>query len=208
MTDKYYRNVGVLTAFSGYAAGADYQRHAGTDTQCLPKDPNWRKYHDAKNEAAYIYGSEYQMKTYLLGEALYANYHDYDVPCAVCQSQKCFNVHMVPDRIQTLHDSSLTNNVKFRTFYLLNKYLLPFFIFTAKDRCYNGWHLEYRGYLMTQYHSQAASNYVCVDAKPEKIGSMANHNGRLFYPVESMCGALPCPPYVNHRELTCAVCTF
>lgn len=160
--------------YSGYAAGANYQHHGGTDTQCLPKNPNSRKYHDASNSGAYIFGAEYQKNGYSIGEALHTKFHDYDVPCAVCQSKKRFNVHMIP----------------------------------AKDRCYSGWHLEYRGYLMTQHHSQAASNYACMDAHPEKIGSYSNQNGRLFYPVESICGSLPCPPYVNYRELTCAVCTF
>lgn len=61
---------------------------------------------------------------------------------------------------------------------------------------------------MTQHPDQGASNYACMDANPEKKGSNVNHEGRLFYPVESVCGSLPCPPYVNNRELTCAVCTF
>lgn len=81
--------------------------------------------------------------------------------------------------------------------------------FTATDKCNRyGWHREYRGYLMIQGNGQGASNYICVDARPEKIGTNTNHNGRVFYPVESICGSLPCPPYVNNRELTCAVCTF
>ncbi|KAJ8301487.1 hypothetical protein KUTeg_020474 [Tegillarca granosa] len=133
-----------------------------------------RKYHDASNTAAHIYGAEYETYTYSVCEALHNKYIEHDEPCVVCQSKKRFNVHMIP----------------------------------AKDRCYNGWHLEYRGYPMTQIHGQAASNYVCMDADPEKIGSKTDHNGRLFYAMESICGSPPCPPYVNHRELTCAVCTF
>ncbi|KAJ8301008.1 hypothetical protein KUTeg_022527 [Tegillarca granosa] len=151
-----------LQLLKGYAAGALYTENAGTDTQCLPKNPNWRIFHDVGNEAARIYGAEYRTG-YSIGEALHKTFTLYEVPCAVCQT---------------------------------------------KDRCYSRWHLEYRGYLMTQNYQHGASNYACVDARPEITGSKANLEGRLFYPVESVCGSLPCPPYVNHRELTCAVCTF
>ncbi|KAJ8300414.1 hypothetical protein KUTeg_021933 [Tegillarca granosa] len=153
-----------------YAAGAYYNQNAGSDAQCLPKNPNWGRYSDGDNPSAYIYGAEYQLY-FSVGETLHKKYNDYEVPCAVCQSKKRLNVHMIP----------------------------------AKDRCHSyGWHLEYRGYLMTQHYGQGASNYVCVDAQPDKIGSISNQNGRTFYPVESGCGSLPCPPYVKHRELTCA----
>ncbi|KAJ8300413.1 hypothetical protein KUTeg_021932 [Tegillarca granosa] len=160
--------------YSGYAAGAYYTQNAGSDTQCLPRNPNWRRYHDGDNPSAFIYGAEYQLY-FSVGETLHKKYHDYKVPCAVCQSKKRLNVHMIP----------------------------------AKDRCHSyGWHLEYRGYLMTQYYSHGASNYVCVDAKPDTIGSRSNKDSRLFYPVESICGSLPCPPYVKHRELTCALYNY
>ena len=58
------------------------------------------------------------------------------------------------------------------------------------------------------YGNYAASEYICVDKAAEKIpGSQANTDGTLLYPVEAVCGALPCPPYTNGRELTCVVCT-
>jgi hypothetical protein len=78
----------------------------------------------------------------------------------------------------------------------------------------NVWHhdyvLEYSGYLMAgAFTHTAASEYVCVDDDPERIiGTSANCNGKLFYHVEAECGSLKCPPYVNGRELTCAVCSF
>ena len=37
--------------------------------------------------------------------------------------------------------------------------------------------------------------------------SQGSKNGALLYLVEGVCGTLPCLPYVNGRELTCAVCT-
>ncbi|KAJ8299970.1 hypothetical protein KUTeg_021489 [Tegillarca granosa] len=78
-----------------YAAGGYYKYNGGTDTQCLPKNPNWRKYHDASNIAARIYGAEYEI-FYSVGEVLHNRYHNYDVQCAVCQSKKRLNVHMIP----------------------------------------------------------------------------------------------------------------
>lgn len=52
------------------------------------------------------------------------------------------------------------------------------------------------------------TDYICVDNDAEYVpGTKANKDGALLYPVEGVCGSLPCKPYVNGRELTCAVCT-
>ncbi|XP_066279753.1 short-chain collagen C4-like [Branchiostoma lanceolatum] len=79
----------------------------------------------------------------------------------------------------------------------------------ARNICPAGWTQEYDGYLMAGHYSHAgAKEYVCVDEQPEAVpGGHADHNGALFYPVEARCGSLPCPSYVEGRELTCAVCT-
>ncbi|XP_078698440.1 uncharacterized protein LOC144925971 isoform X2 [Branchiostoma floridae x Branchiostoma belcheri] len=79
----------------------------------------------------------------------------------------------------------------------------------ARNTCYSGWTREYHGYLMAEYHGHnSPKEYVCVDEQPEAVpGGHANHDGALFYPVEAICGSLPCPQYVNGRELTCVVCT-
>ncbi|KAJ8319153.1 hypothetical protein KUTeg_004244 [Tegillarca granosa] len=80
----------------------------------------------------------------------------------------------------------------------------------AKKSCMDGWHKEYRGYLMAGYHSYSngATEYICVDANPDKVhGGGSDQNGRILYPVEARCGSLKCPPYVNNRELTCVVCS-
>jgi hypothetical protein len=73
--------------------------------------------------------------------------------------------------------------------------------------CPSGWTREYFGYLMATHYTHAASEFVCVDVNPEATGSTANHNGNLWYPTEAECGSLPCGPYVQDRELGCAVCT-
>eukprot|EP00058_Branchiostoma_floridae_P013323 XP_002598811.1 hypothetical protein BRAFLDRAFT_74512 [Branchiostoma floridae] len=78
----------------------------------------------------------------------------------------------------------------------------------ARLSCPSGWTREYKGYLMTEAHSHNRSEFVCVDGEPEtRPGGHLNHNGALFYPVEADCGSLPCPNYVQGRELTCVVCT-
>ena len=79
----------------------------------------------------------------------------------------------------------------------------------AQNDCPYGWTEEYHGYLMTAYYDHAnQKDYVCVDKDPEYVlGSKESKDGALLYHVEGQCGSLPCLPYVNHRELTCAVCT-
>ncbi|KAJ8299342.1 hypothetical protein KUTeg_023402 [Tegillarca granosa] len=79
----------------------------------------------------------------------------------------------------------------------------------GKNHCYQNWKVEYRGRLASgHYTHRAASQYVCVDEHPEAIiGGNADTNGKLFYPVISECGALPCPPYKNNTELLCVVCS-
>ena len=82
------------------------------------------------------------------------------------------------------------------------------FMLPAKNICPNGWSTAYYGYLMGEhYNHRRPSMYVCVDHNPEPTGSKTSLDGTLFYPVEAQCGSLPCLPYVNGRELTCAVCT-
>ena len=79
----------------------------------------------------------------------------------------------------------------------------------ARNDCPSGWTEEYHGYLMTAYHDHRnQKNFICVDEDAEFVpGSGASLNGALLYPVEGVCGSLPCLPYVAGREMTCAVCT-
>ncbi|XP_020625853.1 uncharacterized protein LOC110063227 isoform X2 [Orbicella faveolata] len=79
----------------------------------------------------------------------------------------------------------------------------------ARNDCPSGWTEEYHGYLMTEYYKHNNQrDFICVDEDAEYVpGTKANKDGALLYPVEGVCGSLPCKPYVNGRELTCAVCT-
>ena len=82
-------------------------------------------------------------------------------------------------------------------------YMVP-----AKYSCPSGWTREYYGYLMTSHSVQKRTVFTCMDtAFKSVVGSSADRDSVLFYFVEGRCGSLPCPPYDNHRELSCAVCT-
>ena len=74
--------------------------------------------------------------------------------------------------------------------------------------CPHTWTKEYEGLLVSQATSQQKATYVCLDLQPEVIaGGGSNTDGGLFYTVEAVCGALPCPPYVDGYEIACVVCT-
>ena len=84
-------------------------------------------------------------------------------------------------------------------------YMVP-----AKYTCPSGWTREYYGYLMSSYSGsdRHRTQYTCMDTALEPvIGTSADHDELLFYFVEGRCGILPCPPYDNTNELSCAVCT-
>ena len=84
-------------------------------------------------------------------------------------------------------------------------YMVP-----AKYTCPTGWTREYYGYLMSSFHriDRHRTQFTCIDTTLKSvIGSSANKNGLLFYFVEGICGSLPCPPYDETNELSCAVCT-
>ena len=82
-------------------------------------------------------------------------------------------------------------------------YMVP-----AKYTCPTGWTREYYGHLMSEHYSSHRSQYTCVDnALKSVVGSSTDKNGLLFYFVEGRCGSLPCPPYDQTKELSCAVCT-
>ena len=74
--------------------------------------------------------------------------------------------------------------------------------------CPSRWTQEYNGFLMSERYSHHRSTFECVDVDAMKaLAGHANTNGALFYFVEPRCGSLPCPPYNQEDELTCAVCT-
>ena len=78
----------------------------------------------------------------------------------------------------------------------------------AKYTCSSNWTTEYYGYLMAERTSHKRSQFTCVDRSlTPVIGTRHNQFGPGFFFVEGRCGSLPCPPYEETKELTCAVCT-
>ena len=79
----------------------------------------------------------------------------------------------------------------------------------AKTSCPVSWTREYYGYLMSARNRDGGrSSFVCVDRtfEPVEGGQGYQNNGHLYH-VEAICGTMNCPPYVNYKELTRAVCT-
>ena len=82
-------------------------------------------------------------------------------------------------------------------------YMMP-----AKYTCPGEWTTEYHGYLMAERYNHHRSLFSCVDKELRQvIGSGRADYGMVFHSVEGRCGSLPCPPYEETKELTCAVCT-
>jgi hypothetical protein len=79
----------------------------------------------------------------------------------------------------------------------------------GKSSCYDGWSMQYRGDLVAGlYAHKAASQYICLDENPQALtAGHVNYNGKLLHPVVAVCGSLACPPYHDHKYLTCVVCT-
>jgi len=80
---------------------------------------------------------------------------------------------------------------------------------SGKQTCYSEWKAEYTGFLMTEriVHN-SSKDYVCMDKDAEPLDSdTSNKNGALFHGVRTKCGSLRCPPYTNHTEMLCVVCT-
>ena len=78
----------------------------------------------------------------------------------------------------------------------------------AKTQCPDGWNKEYGGYLASEASSiRKRSNYMCWDRSPEISAGDTAQNQAAIYPVEVVCGSLPCSTYITGKELTCVVCS-
>ena len=75
----------------------------------------------------------------------------------------------------------------------------------AKLNCTAYWTMEYQGYLMFDYHCHKQNSmFECVDKNAQAIpGGAKDSRCTLFYPVETKCIGLLCPPYNEKKELPC-----
>ena len=170
---------GTETVYSGYAAGSHYtSTGAAANYLCLSPDPMWAYYSDKVDSGAYVYGAEYEF--YVTSSDRYHGRPFF--------GENLLNNDAACSVCRTTRSAVL---------------MIP-----GRNKCYDGWTLEYAGYLAAGYHNYHATEYVCLDFHPDSIvGGQKDDNGALFYLVEGICGSLECPPYVNGRELTCAVCS-
>ena len=143
----------------------------------MPLDPIWGNFNPAEKDEAYIYGAEYE----IYGHKNFPFYGRHEV----------LHDHNVPCAVCQVSTRSMV-------------LMIP-----ARNQCYNGWTMEYHGYLMTEnYNHLGRTEYACVDHDPDRDpAGYKNDNGVLMYVVEGKCGSLPCPPYEEGKEFTCAVCT-
>ncbi|XP_077978982.1 uncharacterized protein LOC144434406 [Glandiceps talaboti] len=85
-------------------------------------------------------------------------------------------------------------------------------MYPARNDCPAGWNVEYYGFLMSERNTHQTAEHVCVDVEGRAIpGTGDNVLGALLYPVEGRCptgSSIPCGPYVDGYELTCAMCSY
>ena len=78
----------------------------------------------------------------------------------------------------------------------------------GKHTCPVKWQKQYSGLLTASRHIYQKSEYLCLHEDPDFLeGSRNKDDGRLFYPVKSVCGSLPCPPYEDDMLVSCVVCS-
>ena len=171
---------GSESVYDGFAGGSHYNHKGGASSMlCLPKDPDWEA------------GKTSDKTDPHLGMIYGAEYED-----GSGRSDQLFGESHDDRRVPCI-----VCDVTKRSTVLM----VP-----GRSRCHPGWTLEYAGYLMAGHYSHAgATDYYCIDRDPENVpGVTGNDNqGYLLYFVETQCESLKCPPYVNGRELQCAVCT-
>ena len=119
-----------------------------------------------------------------------------------------YQTSAAPTRLRDVHDKTPTCAVCRAPEGRTTKLMVP-----ARNQCPSAdWRLEYSGYLMAGRYTHKRSEFVCMDrAIKAEPGTYGNQDGALFYMVEARCvvgAGLPCGPYVNGYELTCAVCTI
>ncbi|XP_052790063.1 short-chain collagen C4-like [Mya arenaria] len=171
---------GTDLVYTGYTAGNSYNQGGAAEYLCRTSEPIWSVYDDtAQRYSSKVYGTEYEFELYTNGGAQFfgKNLFNHDAPCAVCHTSRRTTI-MIPGR----------------------------------NQCYPGWTKEYSGYLVSTLSGYSGysspSNYACLDSDAEfESADYEDKDGKLMYLVESICGSLRCPPYVNYRELTCVVCS-
>ncbi|XP_053389813.1 short-chain collagen C4-like [Mercenaria mercenaria] len=171
---------GVTTVYPGVAGGSFFD-HSGAASNylCLPLDPDWTN--KTKND-----NTKNSMGAHVYG----AEYELDGVNTGFFGGK----IQQYPDDVPCAVCETERPNVL----------MIP-----GKTTCYEGWNVEYTGYLSAgHYGHKAASEFICLDENPDAAdGNDVNENGKLLYLAEARCGSLPCPPYVDGRIMSCVVCS-
>ena len=79
----------------------------------------------------------------------------------------------------------------------------------GRNLCDDGWKTEYTGYLAGGRSSDYRTEFICIDSEAESNpqGNNDEDDDAEIFPAQSRCGALPCGPYEDFRDLRCAVCS-
>ena len=169
---------GTDLLYNGTAANSHHIEGGGGNYQCLTSEPANFAFGRRREDAGYIYGTEFETWGNVPSSSL--SLANQNVACAVCYVSTRGAVVMIP-----------------------GTYVCP-----------AGWTREYYGYLMSERHKNRRSSFECVDHSPDILPRMegdeereGDDEGALLYHVEPRCGSLPCPPYAEEREVTCAVCS-
>lgn len=167
-----------MCACAGFAGGSHFSVTGGASNYlCLPRDPQWGSHNEVANGLGEVWGAEYETSS--------------------------FPFTLRPDGPTTLASQNVPCAV------CLPRGRPSALMIPGRMECYHGWTREYHGYLASGAKThKGRAEYACVDEAPEAdAAGYRDENGALFYSVDAVCGSLPCPPYVNGRELTCVVCS-
>ncbi|KAH3807581.1 hypothetical protein DPMN_135926 [Dreissena polymorpha] len=168
---------GTELVYNGFTAGNTYDKNGAADYICLSGDPIWGVYSDSPRTYS----------PYIYGA-------EYDMNWYSAGASQFFGSNILDhDAPCAVCRSSRQTTV-----------MIP-----GRNQCYPGWTMEYAGYLVSGLSEHASpTNYACLDTKPEfEFEDAENKIGKLMYLVVAACGTLKCPPYVQSREITCAVCS-
>ncbi|XP_035694309.1 short-chain collagen C4-like [Branchiostoma floridae] len=175
---------GAELVYDGVMAGSGHTKSGGgADYLCLPIVPQYGStVAGSQSNRDHLYGVEYETSDF---DPAFRDVNQHDAPCAVCRVVNRGSSLMIP----------------------------------GWNSCPPGWVREYSGYLMSAQlytHTYSSSSHhrtqhICVDEQPETVyWTSSSQDGALLYFVEARCtagGGIPCGPYEDGNELTCAVCT-
>ena len=80
------------------------------------------------------------------------------------------------------------------------------------NKCSEGWTTEYVGQIASENSdtSNKRSEFICLDENPEvtQNSSPDKDHGVVLHAAQTICGSLPCLPYIEDRDLLCVVCSL